>query len=177
MSWVLNRPIAIYVYIKTLLYIFFSHCSKTILYIFLVIGVTPARSKGSYFFVERLISIFESALKERLSSSKYLDFPIHIFRFLFFDMGRGVYAYPREDFCLLFFTNGWDEVLINKRGTKRSIHYPVYIKSFFSKSTKVYFSDAQGSIRPKKQRLVQRLMVTFMKETTNPWIFFWRNIS
>ena len=115
--------------------------------------------------------MFESGLKERLSSCKYLDFPIPIFRFLFLgkgiSQGRGTASFSCKDFPLPFFPRGWDKVLINCRGTERSIKYPVLMRCFLSKSPKFFVKSSDGVVA-RKQRYVHRLMISFTKETTNP---------
>ena len=94
------------------------------------------------FHVERLLSCFEAALKERLKSVKQLDFPVAIFRYLFNGKGsslkRGGKSLTREDFDPSWFTGNWYSALINKRGTKRIILFPVTIRSFLHKSPKLY---------------------------------------
>ena len=121
------------------------------------------------FYVERLLSCFESALKERLKSIKQLDFPVAIFRFLFnnkgVDMKRGYKSLEKKDFESLWFAGNWYSAFINKRGTKRAIRFPVAIRSFLSKSPKLFSKCTFGKLEIKKQRIVQRISLTVFKET------------
>ena len=122
------------------------------------------------FYVERLLSCFESALKERLVSVKHIDFPVAIFRFLFLGKGegllRGVLSLQNGDFDPKFFPSDWHSVVINKRGTSRKILFPVTLRSFLAKSPPL-FERRDDGIFAKKQRLIQRLSITVYKETEN----------
>ena len=77
------------------------------------------------FYVDRLLSCFETSLKERLKSVKQLDFPVSMFRYLFHGRGvdkkRGYKSLNKDDFDPRFFPKDWHTGLINKRGTKRII--------------------------------------------------------
>eukprot|EP00111_Clytia_hemisphaerica_P002237 TCONS_00006272-protein len=125
------------------------------------------------YYVERLLSCFETALKERLRSVKVLDFPVAIFRYLFHGRGvdkkRGNKSLNEEDFDPHWFPNNWHSGLINKRGTKRIILFPVVVRSFLSKSPKLYQKHKSGEVREKKQRIIQRLSVTIFKDTFNSY--------
>uniref|UniRef100_A0A7M5VAH3 Chromo domain-containing protein n=1 Tax=Clytia hemisphaerica TaxID=252671 RepID=A0A7M5VAH3_9CNID len=123
------------------------------------------------FFVERLLTCFEASLKERLKSVKQLDFPVAIFRYLFNgrgeDLARGSKLLQKHDFDPQWFPKNWHSSLINKRGTRRDIVFPVTIRCFLSKSPKLFQTSNSGEVEDKKQRLTQRISVTIFKDTVN----------
>ena len=123
------------------------------------------------FHMELLKNMVELGLKERLMTTRYLNFPIHISRFLFFgkgsQLGRGIIALGREDFPHEYFQPGWDSVVLSPRGTQRKIIFPLYVRFFLARSPLVYEKRPGSDALPKKRRYIQRLMVSFKKETIN----------
>jgi len=123
------------------------------------------------FHVERLLSCFDASLKERLKSVKQLDFPVAIFRYLFHGRGldkkRGSKQLYKHDFDPQWFPNDWHKSIINKRGSRREIVFPITIRCFLSKSPKLFKATNSGEIQEKKHRLVQRLSVLVFKDTFN----------
>uniref|UniRef100_A0A7M5UMW5 Chromo domain-containing protein n=1 Tax=Clytia hemisphaerica TaxID=252671 RepID=A0A7M5UMW5_9CNID len=125
------------------------------------------------FYVERLLSCFEASLKERLRSVKQLDFPVSIFRFLFngrgLDKKRGYKSLNKDDFDPQWFPKDWHTGLINKRGTKTMIRFPIVMRSFLSKSPKLFQKQKSGEILERKRRIIQRITVTIVKDTFNSY--------
>ena len=83
-------------------------------------------------------------------------------------MPRGSRSFEKSDFDPKWFPEKWDAAIVSKRGTKRSIIFPVVMRSFLSKSPKLYNRNKVGNeILDKKPRLIQRLTMTVVKDTVN----------
>ena len=96
-----------------------------------------------------------------------------MFRYLFHGRGvdkkRGYKSLNKDDFDPPFFPKDWHTGLINKRGTKRIILFPVIMRSFLSKSPKLFYKQKSGDIVEKKRRIIQRVTITIVKDTFNTY--------
>ena len=116
---------------------------------------------------EALLNVFEAGLKDPLQTCSQTTLKHRVFRAIFKGKCppcKTSFLLEKEDFPGDMFPRGWQQAYVNTRPTIPKVIFPVKIHLFRSGSPKLYHAD--GTER--KRRVIQRVTLTFRKETLNP---------